>query len=123
MKILHLKRVYGANYYDRRREMEAIRKRKLKLHLSWKVFFLLLLASKKKTRAEKHMIPCAFQHTLVATRSCQSQGDFWIQVYSFIAMVMKETVVTNSLLFGGFMLLVHLVTVTGMARKRYVIIA
>ena len=22
------------------------------------------------------MIPCAFQHTLVATRSCQSQGDF-----------------------------------------------
>ena len=44
-------------------------------------------------------------------------------IYSIIAMVMKETVVTSSLLFGGFMLLVHLVSVTGMARKRYVIIA
>ena len=94
--------------------MAAIRNRKLKLHLSWKVFLLLLLAS-------NHDPLCFSAHS--GSNLQLPEPRVILDTGSINAMVMKETVVTSSLLFGGFMLLVHLVSVTGMARKRYVIIA
>ena len=90
----------------------AVSYRKQKLHFfSWRVFFLLLLASNSNPL-------CFSAHS---GSNLLPEPGVILDAGSLVAMVVKEVAVISAPLFGGLMAIVQLVSVTaGVTQKRYV---
>ena len=90
----------------------AVSYRKQKLHFfSWRVVFLLLLASNSNPL-------CFSAHS---GSNLLPEPGVILDAGSLVAMVVKEVAVISAPLFGGLMAIVQLVSVTaGVTQKRYV---